>query len=118
MNNKPVSECNKEEEMKKIAETWDKEASKGLEKDWREEFRTRLIELDDCNTHMNNIHEPIKGDIYFDGIEIEQFISNLISQIESSAIERVVRDLYEISRKMGVDYLDIESYAKSHNITL
>jgi hypothetical protein len=52
---------------------------------WKEPFRALLIENDDCNTHMNNIHEPIKGDIYFDGIEVEAFIE----MVESHTIDRL-----------------------------
>ncbi len=58
-------------------------------KGWVYRFRARLMELDDCNTHMNNINEPIKGDIYFDGIEIERFISQILSEAIEATKEEV-----------------------------
>ena len=43
------------------------------QKQFIEEFRKAIIELDDKNYHFL-IENPIKGDIYFDGIEIENFL--------------------------------------------
>ena len=66
--------------------------------EWVRDLRTMLIENDDCNTHMNNIHEPIKRDIYLDGIELEAFISNLLS----STLERYKSSLARKLKEKGV----------------
>ena len=74
----------------------------------REEFRTRLIELDDCNMHMNNIHEPIKGDIYFDGIEMEAWLDTLISSVRESTLE-------EVRNKVPTETPYSSSYCQNRN---
>jgi len=64
---------------------------------FREELRKRMIELDDMNSHMNNIHEPIKGDIYFDGIEIEKFIE----AFHAETTRLIVKEFYKQYRSFN-----------------
>jgi len=79
-----------------------------------ESFRIRLIELDDCNTHMNNIHEPIKGDIYFDGVEMEAFLLSALSEARQSALEEckgVVEGKMDTLLAQAEGPMDDETYA-------
>jgi len=55
---------------------------------WQKEFREEIIGHDDLNaTEPYSVNEPIKGDIYFDGVAMEGFISNLISQEKEKMVE-------------------------------
>ena len=48
--------------------------------EWEIGFRRLILSLDDLDSvGKYKIDNPIKGDIYFDGIEIEQFIRQLLS---------------------------------------
>ncbi len=70
---------------------------------WKEEFRKLLNELNDLNDHHATDH-PIKGDMYFDGIEIEQFISTEKSKSYEEGRREVlgeVREMVEGMKMMG-----------------
>jgi hypothetical protein len=54
---------------------------------WEVELRKKIIELNDFEQRYTT-GEPIKGDIYFDGIEIEAFISSLIETTRKEAYEK------------------------------
>lgn len=64
-------------------------------------FRERLAELDDLDNH--NTNKPIKGDIYFDGIEMESF---LVAH-DARLLEKVRE---EFDKKFGVTYLEKDEY--------
>ena len=56
--------------------------------EWRKEFRKLLCSLNDLNVESKlDLNFPLKEDIYFDGIEVEQFIHNLISREREEAFE-------------------------------
>lgn len=58
--------------------------------EWPKKFRKLLIDLDDLhvNPDLQMENEPIKGDIYFDGVEIEKFISSLIESAKREGEEK------------------------------
>lgn len=57
--------------------------------DWEKEFREILVSNDDW-VNRYDISRPIKGDIYFDGIEVEKFIENLLSRREQEVVRECV----------------------------
>lgn len=69
-----------QDKLKKELFPTPKVLSKEVESRFLKGFRTILIENDDLNQHMNNVNKPIKGDIYFDGIETEQFIKSFLAE--------------------------------------
>jgi hypothetical protein len=65
--------------------------------DWVKSFRRMIAENDDKNSNSGEkILDlmPFKGDIYFDGIETEKFISNLLSHSKEEVrkeIEKLIK---------------------------
>ncbi len=66
---------------------------------WKGQFRKKLADLDDLGKE-HNLQEPIKGDIYFDGIEIEAFIDDIVSQAITTAVaKRELEIAEEVEKK-------------------
>lgn len=63
-----------------------------LEEEWKTEFRQAIIDLDDLNHHFTT-DKPIKGDIYFDGIEIEGRIGSLLSSQRQAHNKEIIDQL-------------------------
>ena len=59
-----------------------------------EKFRILIKELDDKNTGLS-ISRPIKGDIYFDGIEVEQFIRQLLVAQKKKILEILEKQMVD-----------------------
>ena len=67
---------------------------KQQKEDWKKEFRKLLSDLNDLSEELS-IEEPIKGDIYFDGIEVEQFISQKLQEARAEE-RRKVREIMKL----------------------
>ncbi len=81
----------------------------------KEEFRKLVLDLDD-HTTLKSIAEPVKGDIYFDGVEIEAWIdANFISRQE--LVEKIQANLKIDEDVVPPDELE-QQYAQGYNLAL
>lgn len=90
---------------------------------WQKEFREEIIGHDDLNaTEPYSVNEPIKGDIYFDGVAMEGFISNLISQEKEKWIKKIKemkeQDHSHKDCKDFTDCMTFSIYTTSYNKAL
>lgn len=76
---------------------------------WEKGFRKTIIDLDDLN-HRFTIDAPVKGDIYFDGIEIEQYVRNLLTS-ERTKIREMVESRMDVQLANATGPMDDETYA-------
>ena len=65
-----------------------------------EKFRKIITDNDDLhvNTDRRGANEPIKGDIYFDGIETESFLLSIPTQLIEEIMETIQKKI-EIGRE-------------------
>jgi len=71
-------------------------------------FRNKIKELDDSKIYMGNVTVPIKGDIYFDGIEMEQWLRNTLTTYGDQRAEEGAQQ----ARKHYYDKVDREAREK------
>lgn len=88
-----------------IAKDW----TQPTKESWEIGFRRLLKDLDDKT--FQDLREPIKGDIYFDGIEVEKFISTLLSSELKKQREEIRKDLEQISINYGESSIPLKKYA-------
>ncbi len=76
-----------------------------FEEKFRKQFRELLISLSDITTN-NDTSRPLKGDIYFDGIETEQWILNFFLSHLTSHNTELLRKIEGLRKDRTYDKKD------------
>lgn len=87
-----------------------------LEKEFAKKFRELLKSLDDLNPGEKDLSEPIKRDIYFDGIETETFIKAFYRQYLTDLAKELVGERIDSSiAKTPYEYGNLMTIAPGYN---
>ena len=73
------------------------------------DLRAHIIALDDMHTGLS-ADEPVKGDIYFDGIEIEARLRLALTSIATASLEAVKVEKSTLVGWNGTITPDVEGY--------